>query len=105
MEYIYPAQFYEEEDGRYSVIFPDFGGATYGNNLEDAFVMARDYLGGVISDMIKCNEKLPEASDVSAIRADEYPNGFVMSVTVHVDGMQLFENHRYVCGIKKRQNS
>ena len=36
MNYIYPAVFYPEEDGRYSVIFPDLNDlATYGDTLAD----------------------------------------------------------------------
>ena len=39
MNYIYPAIFYPEEDGRYSVIIPDLNDlATYGDNLADAII-------------------------------------------------------------------
>ena len=34
MNYIYPAVFYPEDDGRYSVIFPDLNDlATYGDGM------------------------------------------------------------------------
>lgn len=46
--FIYPACFYLEDNGQYSVIFPDFNRATYGKNLEDAYNMAVDFLGGMI---------------------------------------------------------
>ena len=43
MCYIYPAVFYKEADGRYSVIFPDLNDlATYGNDFADAFTMAQE---------------------------------------------------------------
>jgi predicted RNase H-like HicB family nuclease len=43
MNYIYPAIFYPEYGGRYSVIFPDLNGlATYGDNLVDAFDMVQE---------------------------------------------------------------
>ena len=43
MCYIYPAVFYREADGRYSVIFPDLNDlATYGNDFADAFTMAHE---------------------------------------------------------------
>ena len=43
MNYIYPAVFYPEDVGRFSVIFPDLNDlATYGDNLTDAFAMAQE---------------------------------------------------------------
>ena len=46
MNYIYPAVFYPEGDGKYSVIFPDLNDlATYGDNLADAFAMAQEACG------------------------------------------------------------
>ena len=36
MNYIYPAVFYPEDGGKYSVIFPDLNDlATYGDSLAD----------------------------------------------------------------------
>ena len=46
MNYIYPAVFYPEDDGRFSVIFPDLNDlATYGESLADAFAMAQEACG------------------------------------------------------------
>ena len=46
MNYIYPAIFYPEANGKYSVIFPDLNDlATYGDNLADAFAMAQEACG------------------------------------------------------------
>jgi predicted RNase H-like HicB family nuclease len=84
-KYIYPACFYLEDNGQYSVIFPDFGGATYGNDLQDAMDMAEDYLGGTIVDYLDDKEQLPTPSDIATIKADEYPNGFVSLVSVDAD--------------------
>ncbi len=84
-KYVYPACFYPEENGQYSVIFPDFGGATYGNNLADAVDMAVDYLGGTISDLLDEHEPLPVPSNIQDIHADEYPNGFTSLVSVDAD--------------------
>jgi predicted RNase H-like HicB family nuclease len=84
-KYIYPACFYLEDNGQYSVIFPDFGGATYGNDLQDAMDMAVDYLGGTIVDYLDDKEQLPTPSDIATIKADEYPNGFVSLVSVDAD--------------------
>jgi predicted RNase H-like HicB family nuclease len=84
-KYIYPACFYLEDNGQYSVIFPDFSGATYGNNLQDAMDMAEDYLGGTIVDYLDDKQSLPKPSDITAVKADEYPNGFVSLVSVDAD--------------------
>lgn len=81
-KYVYPACFYPEENGQYSVIFPDFNGATYGNSLSDAMDMAADYLGGTIIDLLDDNEKLPNPSNITSIKADEYPNGFTSLISV-----------------------
>ena len=84
-KYVYPACFYPEDNNQYSVIFPDFGGATYGNNLQDAIDMAEDYLGGTIIDCIDENETLPKPSNITELKADEYPNGFVSLISVDID--------------------
>lgn len=53
MCYIYPAVFYKEADGRYSVIFPDLNDlATYGNDFADAFTRPRRHVDS-ISSMIE----------------------------------------------------
>ena len=41
---IYPACFFEEDNGVYSVIFPDLDLGTCGDNFEDAMTMAIDFL-------------------------------------------------------------
>ena len=51
--YNYPAIFYKEDDGRYSVIFPDLNHlATYGIDLDDSIRMAIDCLAGYIHSLI-----------------------------------------------------
>lgn len=46
---VYPACFYEEKEGGYSVIFPDLNHlTTYGDTLENAVEMAVDCLAGYL---------------------------------------------------------
>lgn len=77
----YPACFYQEEDG-YSVLFPDFGYATCGDNIAEAMYMAEDLLGGAIVSMQDDGEDIPAPSDIRSIVADEHPDGFVTLVGV-----------------------
>lgn len=46
----YPAIFHKEDDGRYSVVFPDLGCATCGDTLEEAFKMAKEALALWLDD-------------------------------------------------------
>jgi len=48
-KYAYPAIFIPEEDGSYSINFPDLEGCfNCGNTLEDGLEMARDALALVL---------------------------------------------------------
>lgn len=87
---VYPACFYKEKDGAYSVIFPDLNHlATFGDNLQDAMEMAVDCLAGYIYSAKQNGEKLPEPSAPSDIDVnseyDEYESAFVNLVSVDVD--------------------
>lgn len=65
MNYIYPAVFYPEEDGRYSVIFPDLNDlATYGDNLADAFAMAQEACGQYLFTSLRDGEKIPASTPI-----------------------------------------
>ncbi|MGI6588448.1 MAG: type II toxin-antitoxin system HicB family antitoxin [Peptococcia bacterium] len=60
--YIYPAIFEKDEDG-YSVTFPDLPGCiTCGDNLEDAYLMAKDALELHLYGMEEDNDKIPSPS-------------------------------------------
>lgn len=61
----YPAVFVREDDGKYSVLFPDLNSATCGDNLNDALEMAQDCMAGLVYTAQKSGEPLPEASDMS----------------------------------------
>lgn len=46
MKYLYPAIFTQEEDGRYSVTFPDLKGCiTEGDSWQEAYTMAFEAIG------------------------------------------------------------
>lgn len=49
---MYPACFFKEKEGGYSVLFPDFNGSgTCGGTFEEAMNMAVDFLAGQLFDL------------------------------------------------------
>ena len=67
-KYVYPAIFEKEENG-YSVVFPDLGIATSGENLSEAIYMARDALCLMLYDMEESKAEIPAASELSEVAA------------------------------------
>ena len=85
MNYIYPAVFYPEDDGRYSVIFPDLNDlATYGDNLADAFAMAQEACGQYLFTSLRDGDVLPAPSTLDAVEKDD-ENAIVNMVCVNLD--------------------
>ena len=83
MNYIYPAVFYLEDDGRYSVIFPDLNDlATYGDNLADAFAMAQEACGQYLFTSLRDGDVLPAPTPLAAlvnlicVNLDEYARAY-----------------------------
>jgi predicted RNase H-like HicB family nuclease len=90
MKYAYPAFFYQEEDGRFSVEFADFELATFGDGLADAMYMAADAATGRIMSMLNDGDKLPEPSSIKKIKPED-PSGFVSMVYIDLDNLKA--NH------------
>lgn len=92
---IYPAIFFEEAEGGYSVIFPDLGGAvTQGDDLNEAMSMAVDCLADYLYTLKLEGIDAPAASPVNAIDAEaiaaefdyvEYKSALVNMVSVDVE--------------------
>ena len=67
-KYSYPAVFTPEENGAYSIDFPDLEGCyTCGDNLADAIMMAEDVLAFVLYDYEKDNRVIPTPSTADKI--------------------------------------
>ena len=63
MKYIYPAIFTEENEGGYSVNFPDIDGCfTCGDDLNDALFMANDVLSLMLVDFEDNKVTIPTPS-------------------------------------------
>lgn len=86
MNYIYPAVFYPEEDGRYSVVFPDLNDlATYGDDLADALAMAQEACAQYLYTALRDGEALPKATHKDAVTLDEHDGAFVNLILVNLD--------------------
>lgn len=86
----YPACFYKEKSGGYSVIFPDLNHlATCGDTREHALIMAVDCLAGYLYSAAKDGTEVPKPSALASIKPDaeydEYEEVFVNWVAVNVD--------------------
>jgi len=70
-KYVYPAVFTEEEEGGYSVNFPDIKNCfTCGNDMSDAIEMAEDVLCLMLYDMEKDGKEIPAPSDCKSIKTE-----------------------------------
>lgn len=96
MKLIYPACFYLEETGQYSVIFPDFNNTgTYGNDLNDALDMAVDFLGCCLLGNIERGEEIPKPSEIKTIKPDN-DNGFVTLVSIDLTEYERLNGNKAV---------
>lgn len=71
-KYIYTGLFIPEENGGYSVSFPDIEGAySFGDSLEDAYAMAEDVLSLMLLDMEERGDCIPIPTDIKKIQSSE----------------------------------
>ena len=76
-KYVYPAVFTPEENGAFSVNFPDLEGCyTCGENLEDGLEMAEDVLALVLYGYEKDNRLIPVPSKRNELKisGEEFVN-------------------------------
>ncbi len=72
MEYIYPAIFHANEDGSYTITFPDLPGCiSEGKSLGDALHMAQDALTQWLEYLIEKKEPIAKASAIGQIEAKD----------------------------------
>ncbi|MBS6195483.1 MAG: type II toxin-antitoxin system HicB family antitoxin [Clostridiales bacterium] len=94
-KYVYPAVFSPEENGAYSVFFPDLEGCyTCGDNLQDAIIMAEDVLAFVLYDQERDGINIPEPSEVNSIRLSE--GEFVNYIACDTIGYAKMHNNKAV---------
>ena len=83
MEFVYPAVFHSNEDGSYTVTYPDLPGCvSEGKYLANAMHMAQSALSQWLGYLTDKGEPIPAASEPGSIAAGE--NGFVNLVRAEV---------------------
>ncbi len=86
MKLVYPACFYLDKDGYYTVVVPDLKGCvTEGKGFAEALYMAMDAACGWILTSLEDGENIPKASKQDEVKADEYENGFVNLIVLDID--------------------
>ena len=80
-KYVYPAIFTEEEEGGYSIDFPDFGSCfTCAEDLESGMEKANDVLCLTLYGMEEDGETIPAASSIEAMQQAAKPGEFATLV-------------------------
>ena len=93
--YTYPAIITPEEEGGYSVNFPDLEGCyTCGDDLGDALHMAEDVLAFTLYDYEKEGRDIPDPSPVDALHLES--GEFVNFVTCDTLEYQRRNNNKAV---------
>lgn len=86
----YPAIFQIEQEGGYSVTFPDVQGCvTQGVDLQEAYEMSVEALGIVLTYLKNKNKELPKSSLPNEIKTEK--NQFV--VIVEFDMLDYLKRH------------
>lgn len=92
MKYVYPAIFHKDDNGRFSVLFPDFDVATCGDDLDDAIAMAEDCLALQLKGLREDGEAFPAPSPLAKLDPAAYFNDFGSNApSVRLIGIEL--NH------------
>lgn len=95
MRYMYPAVFTPEEDGKYSINFPDLEGCyTCGDDLVDGLYMASDVLYMTLREYEKADKDIPLPTDPSdlcdalvyCIEIDTEREDYSVCVLAHKEG-------------------
>ena len=88
MEYVYPAIFDPNDDGSFTITYPDLPGCiSEGKTLPNAMFMAQDALAQWLGYLLDKKQIIPTASDIKKIN----PSGdkFVSLVWVNLSEKKL----------------
>lgn len=72
IEYVYPAIFHSNDDGTFTITYPDLPGCiSEGKSLGNAIFMAQTALNQWIEYLTDKEQPIPPASDLTAIQIDK----------------------------------
>jgi len=95
MKYAYTAVFTPEENGLFSVNFPDLVGCyTSGDNIADAVYMAQDVLNLTLYDLEEDKKPIPTASKPQDIKFEG--EEFISVITVDTDVYRRFYENKSI---------
>lgn len=88
MQYVYPAMFYPEDDGGFTVDFPDFQGCvTQGDTLYEALEEAQDAAEFWLDYLEDTGKEIPAPTPIKSIETGE--NQFVTLIRADTDAWRL----------------
>ena len=94
-KYIYPAVFTNEDDGGYSIYFPDIEGCyTNGDDLQDAHDMANDVLCLMLYQLEESGESIPKPTEIKNIETDN--DSFVTLISADTIEYRKFYDNKAV---------
>ncbi len=96
-KYVYPAIFTPEEDGGFSVRFPDIQNCFTGSEtLAGAMEMANDVLCLMLYDLEQADAEIPSASTVADMQNQAEPGEFVTLIACDTVEYRKFYDNRAV---------
>lgn len=96
-KYVYPAIFTPEDNGQYSIRFPDIKNCFTGaDSLPDAMDMANDVLCLMLYDMELASKDIPGASPVASIQSQTETGEFVTLIACDTDEYRRKNDNRAV---------
>lgn len=94
-KYIFPAIFSQEDNGSFSVSFPDIDNCyTQGDDLQDAYEMAEDVLCLFLYKMEEASENIPTPSNPKDIQVND--NSFVAIIGADTLEYRMFYDNKAV---------
>lgn len=96
MKYYYYAIF-EEDEGRYSIFFPDLPGCfSCADSIEEALVMAKDALEGYLIICEEDNDELKNPSSYKELNANLKDNQILQLISADTDFVRMREKNKAI---------